>query len=192
MKKIILIGGGAHCRSVIDVIEHESKFKIIGIVDKPELKGNKVLGYSIIGSDLDLKNLAKKYKNAFVTAGQIKSPKLRIKLFNLAVKAGFVMPSIISPNAYVSKHSKIGSGTVVMNSAIVNSNTVVGENCIINSKALIEHDCVISNHCHISTNAIINGGVKIASKCFVGSNSTTKENVKIKENTFIKAGSLVK
>ena len=75
---------------MIDVIEHESKFKIIGIVDKPELKGNKVLGYSIIGSDLDLKNLAKNI-NAFVTAGQIKSPKLRIKLFNLAVKAGFVM-----------------------------------------------------------------------------------------------------
>ena len=27
MKKIILIGGGGHCRSVIDVIEQESKFK---------------------------------------------------------------------------------------------------------------------------------------------------------------------
>ena len=96
-------------------------------MDKPELKGNKVLGYSIIGTDSDLKNLAKKYRNALVTAGQIKSPKFRIKLFNLAVRAGFAMPSIISPNAYVSKHSKIGSGTIVMNSAIVNSNTVVGK-----------------------------------------------------------------
>ena len=37
MKEIILIGGGGHCKSVIDVIEQEGKFKIVGIVDKPEL-----------------------------------------------------------------------------------------------------------------------------------------------------------
>ena len=31
----ILIGGGGHCKSVIDVIEQEAKFEIAGIVDKP-------------------------------------------------------------------------------------------------------------------------------------------------------------
>ena len=30
---IILIGGGGHCVSVIDVIENENKFKIKGILD---------------------------------------------------------------------------------------------------------------------------------------------------------------
>ena len=65
MKKIVLIGGGGHCKSVIDVIEQEGKFKIIGIVDKPEFLGNKVLGYSIIGSDDNLKELAKKTQKCF-------------------------------------------------------------------------------------------------------------------------------
>ena len=53
-EKIILIGGGGHCKSVIDVIEQEGKFQIAGIIDK---QGNisKVLGYPIIGND-DLKN----------------------------------------------------------------------------------------------------------------------------------------
>ena len=32
MDEIILIGGGSHCKSVIDVIEQENRFKIIGIV----------------------------------------------------------------------------------------------------------------------------------------------------------------
>ena len=192
MKKIILIGGGGHCKSVIDVIEHQKKYIIAGIIDKPKLKGSKVLGYPIIGSDLDLIYLSKKYKNAIVTIGQIKSSFLRNKLFNLAVKAGFTMPSIISPNAYVSKHSKIGNGTIVMHNVVVNANTSIGENCIINSKALIEHDCLILKNCHISTNSTINGNVTIEQGCFVGSNTITRESIKIKKNSFIKAGTLVK
>jgi sugar O-acyltransferase (sialic acid O-acetyltransferase NeuD family) len=192
MKKIILIGGGGHCKSAIDVIEQEARFEIIGIVDKPKSLGSKVLGYSVIGSDLDLQNLAKKYRNALITVGQIKSALTRIKLFNLAIKCGFALPSIISPKAYVSKHSKIGSGSIVMHQAIVNANSFIGDNCIINTKALIEHDCSISDHCHISTNAIINGGNQIGSKSFIGSNVTTKEYTKIKKNSLIKAGSFIK
>ena len=35
-EKIVLIGGGGHCHSVIDVIEQENKYEIIGIVDIKE------------------------------------------------------------------------------------------------------------------------------------------------------------
>ena len=191
MKKILLIGGGGHCKSVIDVIEQEERFEIAGIVDKPKLLGSKVLGYPIIGNDSDLSNLVKKYQYALITVGQIRSPSLRVKLFNLANEAGFVLPSIISPNAYVSQHTSIGNGVVIMHNALVNANAVIGDNCIINSKVLIEHDCQIFDHCHISTNATINGGVVVESGCFVGSGSITKESITIQKNSFIKAGSLV-
>jgi sugar O-acyltransferase (sialic acid O-acetyltransferase NeuD family) len=191
VKEIILIGGGGHCKSVIDVIEQEARFNIVGIVERPDFLETDVLGYQIIGNDSDLVDLAKKYKYALITVGQIKSPSLRIKLFDLATKAGFTLPNIISPNAYVSKHSSIGKGVVVMHNAIVNTNASIGDNCIINSKALIEHDCLISKNCHISTNATINGGVTVESGCFIGSSATTKELITISENSFIKAGSLV-
>jgi sugar O-acyltransferase (sialic acid O-acetyltransferase NeuD family) len=192
MKKIILLGGGGHCKSAIDIIEQEARFEIAGIIDKHEVLGSKILGYPIIGNDFDLQSLAKKYKNALVTVGQIKSALVRIKLYNLAIKAGFTLPTVVSPNAYISKHSKIGNGTIIMGNVIVNANVSIGDNCIINSKALIEHDCLISSHCHISTNATINGGVTVGSKSFIGSNVTTKNNIIIKENSFIKAGSVVK
>ena len=192
MDKIILIGGGGHCKSVIDVIEQEAKFEIAGIIDKSELLNSKILGYSVIGNDEDLENLAKKYKYAFITLGHIKSSIARKKLYNLAENFGFLFPHIISPNAYISKHSKIGNGTIVMHNAIVNADVVIGDNCIINSKALIEHGCVIDSHTHVSTNATINGGVIIKQGCFIGSNSTTKDNIVIKKNSFVKAGSLVK
>jgi len=191
MKEIILIGGGGHCKSVIDVIEQEDKFKIAGIIDNPELLNTEILGYPVIGNDDDLATLAKRYKYALITVGQIKSSLLRVRLFNLATKAGFTLASIISPNAYVSKYASIGNGVVIMHHAIVNASVSIGDNCIINSKALIEHDCLISKHCHISTNATINGGVTVESGCFVGSSATTKELITISENSFIKAGSLI-
>lgn len=192
MENIVLIGGGGHCKSAIDVIEQEGSFKIIGIVDKSKSLGTNVLGYKVIGNDDELPKFAEKYKNAIITVGHIKSPSLRIDLFNLARKAGFTMPSIISPHAYVSQHARIGDGVIIMHNAIVNADSIIGDNSIINTKALIEHDCIISNHCHISTNAIINGGVKVESGSFVGSNATTRQLTTIHENSFIKAGSLVK
>ena len=192
MKEIILIGGGGHCKSVIDVIEQEGKFQIIGIVDKPELLGVKVLGYPVIGNDSDLADLSKKYRYALVTVGQIKSSSLRVRLFKLAVKVGLTMPNIISPRAYVSKHAMIGQGTVIMHDALVNANAKIGENCIINSKALIEHDAIIEDFCHIATNTVINGAAIVRQGSFVGSGVITKQGVKVEKNSFIKAGSLVK
>ena len=191
MNNIVLIGGGGHCKSVIDVIEQEGRFNIVGIVDRPELLKTKVLGYPVIANDSDLVNLAKKYQYALITVGQIKSPSLRIKLFGLAIKANFVLPSVISPSAYVSKHAIIGKGVVVMHHALVNANASIGNNSIINSKSLIEHDVIIESNCHISTNVTINGNVKVEKNCFVGSGSITKESITIGSDSFIKAGSLV-
>jgi sugar O-acyltransferase (sialic acid O-acetyltransferase NeuD family) len=192
MKDIILIGGGGHCKSVIDVIEEQGHFNIIGIVDKSEFLGSSVLGYPVIGNDQDLNKLVKVCEHALITVGQIKSASLRVKLFDLAVKTGFKLPKIVSPHAYVSKHAFIGIGVVVMHHAVINASASIGDNCIINSKTLIEHDCIVSKHCHISTNVTMNGGVKVEAGCFVGSNVTTKEYSVITENSFIKAGTVLK
>ena len=89
MKKVILlIGGGGHCKSVIDVIEQEGKYTIAGIIDKENLVGQDVLGYKVIGCDDDLEGLFKIYKYALVTVGQIKSNILKVKLFNTLEKIG--------------------------------------------------------------------------------------------------------
>jgi len=190
MKKILLIGGGGHCKSVIDVIEQEGKYEIAGIIDKKELLGQDILGYKVIASDNDLETLFRTYKYAFVTVGQIQSNILRVKLFKQLETIGYELPIIISPLAYVSKYSTIDKGTIIMHHALVNTDAKIGQNCIINSKALIEHDTNIEEHCHISTGTIINGGVVVKKNSFIGSNTTTKEYIHI--NGFIKAGGMVK
>jgi len=188
--KILLIGGGGHCHSVIDIIELEDKYDIAGIIDKKELIGSEVLGYKVLGCDDDLEELFKKYKCAVVTVGQIKSNSVRVKLFDKLQQIGYELPVIVSPLAYLSKHSSVKEGTVIMHHALINANSVIGKNCIVNSKALIEHDCIVENHCHISTAAVLNGGTFIREGTFFGSNALSKEGIEV--NGFIKAGSIVK
>ena len=191
MKEIVLIGGGGHCESCIDVIEQEGTYEIVGIVDKKELIGKKVLNYEVFATDEDLPLLAKKYRYVLITIGQIGSPEIRRKIYNLVKGLGFELPVVKSPLAYVSKYAEIGEGTIIMHGAIVNAGARIGKNCIINSKALIEHGAVIGDFSHISTGVIINGGVVVGQDCFLGSNSTTKQYTKIPNGSFIKAGSVV-
>lgn len=189
---IILIGGGGHCKSCIDVIEQEGRFDVKGIVDLPEKKGEKILGNEIFANDDDIPELAKTYDHFFITMGHLGSPQRRIELFTLLKKLDKTLPVIVSPNAYISKHAKIAEGTIIMHHTVINAGSIIGENCIINNKALIEHDAIIGNNCHISTGAIINGGVQVGNNTFYGSGAVSKQYIIIPENSFVKANSIVK
>lgn len=191
--QIVLVGGGGHCESCIDVIEANDSFEIAGIVDVPEKVGSKVLGYSVIGADEDLEKLVKEYRFFLITIGQIKNPKPRINIYNTLKKMDVVLPTIISPFAHVSKHAEKGAGTIVMHNVVVNANAVIGNNCIINTGAIIEHGVHIGNNVHVSTGAVVNGNTAVGDNSFVGSNSVVRENIKIGKNVIIGCGlSIVK
>ena len=190
-KQIILIGGGGHCKSCIDVIESTNEFTVAGLIDSKEKFGESILGYKVIGCDDDLEELSKTYNYALITVGQIKSAKIRVRLFNLLISLGFELPPIIASSAYVSSHATIGHGSIIMHQAMINANADIGVNCIINTKALIEHDSTVGNHCHVSTNSVLNGDVKIGDECFVGSGTTFVNGLTTSNNVFIGINSVV-
>ena len=192
MKEIILIGAGGHAASCIDVIETEGCFRIAGLVGLEEELHQRLCGYEVIATDKDLHKLAAEYRHALITIGQIKLPQTRVDLYQQAREAGFTLPAIISPHAYVSKHARVGDGSIVMYAAMVNANASVGANCIINSRALIEHDVSVGDHCHVSTGAILNGNVHVGTASFIGSGALTKHGVSIGANCLVGVGSVVR
>jgi len=195
LEKIILIGGGGHCKSCIDVIQAEGRFDIAGIVESNgyQESGNNhpVSGYPVIGTDDELPELIRKYKNALITVGQIQNPDVRIKLFNLVRELGGQLPVIVSPNAYVSRTAMIGAGTIVMHHSVVNTEAVVGINCILNTGALIEHEATVGDHCHISTYAILNGQCQVGDRTFIGSRTVMSNNTGVAADTLVAAGSVI-
>ncbi len=192
MNSLILIGAGGHCISCIDVVEREGKYRIAGIVEKNQIKPEKLLGYSYIGTDKMLSSLIKRFKFAIITIGQIKNYTIREKMFSKLKDFGANIPKIKSPYSYISKHSTFDEGSIIFHDVIVNANVNIGKNCIINTKSLLEHDVIIGNHSHISTNVTVNGNVKIGNCVFIGSGSIIYEGVRIPDKTIIKAGSIIK
>ena len=188
---LVLIGGGGHCRSCIDVIEHLDTYTIVGIIDIAARRGKSVLGYEIIGNDSDLSAIIKKVRNFLITIGQINSCQKRKSMYDMIKILGGTLPTIVSPLAYVSPHAMVEEGTIIMHYATVNAGATVGKNCILNTRSLVEHDVTVGDNCHLSTAATVNGGVCIGSDCFIGSNATVREQVKIGAGCIVGAGSLV-
>ena len=189
MRKIYLVGGGGHCVSCIDVIEGTGQFKIAGIFDSEDRKGQTVLGYPILGGDAEIANYVSSDAEFLITVGQIKTAEVRKKIAQHLSKLNAKFATVISARAYVSKHAKVGAGTIVMHDALVNAGVTIGEQCIINTKALIEHDAKVGNFCHISTGAIVNGHVVVKESVFLGSQAVTLQNITIEQEKVIPAGS---
>ena len=189
-KNLILIGGGGHCKSVIDVAE-SAGYTILGILDRPEEVGKKVLAYEVIGVDDDIPQYVDKAEFV-ITVGFIKDSSLRIKLYNKVIQAGGKLATLIASTAYVSQYAKIGQGTVVMHQAFVNAGAEIGENVIINTFANVEHDAYVGNQCHISTGVMVNGDCKVSDNCFIGSQSVLSNAISICPDVVVGAGSFVR
>lgn len=188
---IVLVGGGGHCKSCIDVIEQEGRFRIAGIVDVKEKIGRKVLEYRIIAGDDELPELAGKHKNFLITIGQIKTPSKRMEKFECLKKIGARFPAVISPLAHLSRHASVEEGVIVMHKAVINAGARIGRNCIINTGAIVEHDAKIGDHCHISTGCVVNGECRIGKGVFLGSNCVISNDISIADGAVIGAGCVV-
>lgn len=190
-RSLILIGGGGHCKSVIEVAE-SAGYEIKGILDMPDEVGKDVLpGHKVIGTDDEIPQYVEEC-DFIITVGFIKNPALRIKLYNKVKTAGGRLATIIASTAHVSKYAELGEGTVIMHHAFVNAGAKIGDNCIINTFVNIEHDAEVGNQCHISTGTMVNGECKIGENCFIGSQSVCANCIEIASDIIVGAGSVVR
>lgn len=191
-KKILLVGGGGHCKSVLDSLLELNTYLEIGIIDKKDKIGSSVLGIPVIGCDDDLPVLFDNgYKYAFVTVGSIGNPSLRIKLYNILSDIGYEIPYIIDPSAKVSKYAKIEQGVFIGKRSIVNAGSLIQKGSIINSGAIVEHDCQIGAFSHIAPGAVLGGEVIVGENSHIGLNATIRQQVNIGSNSLIGMGSVV-
>lgn len=189
-RPIILVGGGGHCKSVIEAAESVG-MNIKGVLDIPENVGKKVLDYTVIGTDEDIP-LYVDTCNFIVTVGFVKDAALRIRIHERVLAAGGHFGCVIASTAHVSRYASIGEGSVVMHQAMVNAGARIGFGCIINTFANIEHDAVVGDYTHISTGAMVNGDCQVGKRVFLGSQSVMVNGTLITDDCIVAAGSLVR
>lgn len=189
-KPLVLVGGGGHCKSVIEAAE-SAGYSILGVLDMPEEVGKAILSTKVIGTDDDIPAYVDK-ADFVITVGFIKNPTIRIKLYNQIKEAGGKFAIVIASTAYVSKYAEIGEGTVVLHQAFVNAGARVGKNVILNTFTNIEHDAEIGDQCHISTGTMVNGECRVGKNCFIGSQTVLANCISVGDDIIVGAGSLVR
>ena len=185
LRNVIVIGSGGHAKVILDIIE-KSGDKVLGILDKNRLRGECVLGYPVIGSEMDNTDEFVKDNNYFVI-GIGDNCKRRNKAEMLALP----WYTAIHPSAIIGKSVEIGEGTVVMANAVINPNAKIGCHCIVNTAASIDHDVTLKNYVHVSPNAAIAGKASIGEECHIGIGVSVIDNISICEKVQIGAGAAV-
>lgn len=189
---LVLIGGGGHCKSVLDAAKRMNTFDEIVITDPVIASGTEILGCRVAGTDDELPRLQSEgFDHAFITVGSIESTALRRKLVDKAEKLGFKFATIIDPSANVSEYAYIGAGALIGKNAVVNADAVIGVHCILNTGSIIEHECKIGDFTHVSVGSIVCGNVEIGEDSFIGAGSTVIQGVKIGSHSIIGSGSIV-
>jgi sugar O-acyltransferase (sialic acid O-acetyltransferase NeuD family) len=192
MKKLLLVGAGGHCRSVIDSIDREYYSDIV-IVDVPEMVGREVFSIPVVGTDNDIDSLfADGYRLAVISVGSIGHPDKRIDLSRKMKKIGYQFPSVIDPTAIISKSNTfIEEGVFIGKGVIINTGVRIGSFSIINTGSIIDHDCIMGQFVHISPGVRMSGGIHIYDNVHIGIGSTLVQSISIGKNTIIGAGSVV-
>ncbi|WP_325199888.1 acetyltransferase [Oscillibacter sp.] len=191
-RKILLIGGGGHCRSVLDCLWQSGAYEEMGLIEQALYQGEEALGIPVVGTDADLPALfAAGWKDAAVTVGSVGRPEARRRLCQRLKEIGFTLPPVISADAVVGRGVRVAEGAFIGKRAVVNAGCCVGLCAIVNTGAIAEHDCGIGNFAHVSPGAVLCGGVQVGENSHVGAGAVVRQQIRIGRDAVIGAGSVI-
>lgn len=193
-REIIIIGCNGNCVDIAETIEllaaRGDAVKLVGFLDDAApAQGTTVAGYPVLGRIAD----ASRFPTASFVNG-IGSPKsYRVKPDIIArVNAGpECWATIIHPTAVVSRHAKIGSGTVLLANVSVGAGAVIGSHCVVLQNTVVSHDSTVGDYTALATGVCVSGGCTIGENCYLGSNVSIREGVHIAPGALIGIGAVV-
>lgn len=191
MRKLILIGGGGHCKSVLDCLDR-TLFDEVVISDSPKRIGDSVLGVPIVISDNQLAQIRTQgFDCAFIALGTVQADRTRKRIYDLLLQAGYQLINIVSNSAILSEYARVGSGVFIGKGAVVNAEATIGCCSIVNSGAIVEHDCEIGAFTHVAPGCTLSGNVRVGECSHIGTGAVIKQGVWIGSGVTIGAGSVV-
>lgn len=188
---IVIIGSGGHAKVIIDIVEKQGLFNIVGLIDAFKAIGTEVFGYKVIGNESVL--LTSNFQNVRHGIVAIGDNWVRHQVVKkiIALCSNFQFVTAIHPSANIAKGVTIGNGTVLMAGSILNSDTIVGDHCIINTNSSLDHDNIIGDFVTIAPGAVTGGNVAVGDFSSVSLGAKVIHKIVIGKHSLVGAGSVV-
>jgi len=192
MDNIVIIGSSGHAKVIIDIVQQQGKYNIVGLLDRFRDVGEKTLGYPVLGKEEDLPELKKAHglKGAIVAIGDnfVRS-KVATRIKEIVPDLPFV--SAIHPKASIAIDVSIGEGTVVMTGVSINTCSSVGRFCILNTNSSLDHDSILEDFASLAPGATTGGNCRVGQYSAVSIGAVLIHGIHVGEHTVIGAASLV-
>ena len=157
-RNLLILGAGQYGQVVRETAEATGQFFRIGFLDDSNP--------AALGKMAEYVSFLREYPCAVVAMG---NPALRRQWLEKLEQAGFELPVLIHPRAYVSPSAVLGAGTVVEPLAAVNTEAIVDKGgllcagCVVNHNAHVMTCCQIDCNAVVASNAVVPEGTKVCS-----------------------------
>lgn len=192
MKKIVIIGASGHGGMILECIQKEGKYTVLGFLDSYKKPGTPFCGLKILGNEQLVPELISQqdlYGVIIAIGNNYTRMIMRDRLLKIMPRIRFV--SVVHPSAILSNTTEIGVGTIIMPGVIINSNSKIGDFCIVNTNASLGHDGHMEDFSSISPGVCTGGNLRLGEFSAISLGANVIENISIGTHCIIGAGSLV-
>lgn len=191
--RLIIFGAGGHGRSLAALVQKLGGLDLLGFVDDGVPAGTEILGLPVLGGRDKLRALAAEgIRLAINGVGGIGKLNVRLAVFDLLRGAGFHLPKVIHPTAFIEDSAVLADGVQVFPLAYVGTEVSAGFGTIINTGAIVSHDCRLGESVILSPGATLAGGVTVGAGSLIGMRATVNLNLQIGANALIGNSATVK
>lgn len=189
---IVIFGSSGHAKVLVDIIETDPSFELIGFIDNTLQIGTTLLGYPVLGSDDALPGLTKKYDffSGIIGVGDNYKRSVLAKYIE-KIMPGFEFVNCSHISANVSNHITMGVGNVIMPGVSVNASSFIGNHCILNTNCSLDHDCYLGDYASLGPNSSVGGGAIVEKFSHVGIGASVLHGASMQENSILGGGSML-
>lgn len=144
MKSLLILGAG-HLGEITKEIA-----EAMGCYDKIDFLDD--MSNKVIGKLEEYASFTDRYTDAIIAINDIN---VRISYFERLKQAGYTLPVLIHPTAFVAPSAHVAEGTIIEPMAFVHTGTLIGRGCIICEGAVISHHSYVDEFCFIATHATV-------------------------------------
>ncbi|NRD20806.1 NeuD/PglB/VioB family sugar acetyltransferase [Winogradskyella eckloniae] len=189
---IVVFCAGPQTRVIIDILQDQPEYQIVGIIDSVIDIGNQFYGYTVIGRQNEVNALAKTYNfEAGIVGLGDNYLREKVVLEILEQNKDFTFINALSKFAYISPTAKIGVGNVIMPGVIINSEANMLNHCVINTNSSLEHNCKMEDFSSLSAGVTTGGYFNLGKYSAIALGVTILDRTTIGENVVVGSGSLV-